>query len=119
MAWEQRNGRWYYYLKVWSNGTCLTEYMGTGPLAEGVALMQHRQRSKAEEERQELHREQEAQERIDRQIDEVGEHVHDLVTAVLLATGHHRHKRQWRRTRGDDIAAGARRRIEGAAEQDG
>jgi len=98
MAWENR-GR-YYVRKVWRNGTCQSEYIGGGPLAPLAARLDAIEREEREERRRALRKEQSEQAALDGQIDELGGAVGDLVTAVLLATGYHTHKREWRRIRG-------------------
>jgi hypothetical protein len=102
MSWEQRhNGRQtYYYRKFWRNGTCQSEYIGGGPIAPLAARLDAIEREEREERRRALRKEQSEQAALDGQIDELGERVQQLVTAVLLATGHHTHNRQWRRARG-------------------
>jgi hypothetical protein len=37
MGWETRSGKRYYYRSLWRNGTCVKEYVGTGPVAEVAA----------------------------------------------------------------------------------
>ena len=99
MGWEIRNGNRYYYRKRWYNGTCISEYVGRGFLAEAIATLEQ-----LDQERQRLTRITWQQERVeiktvDRQIDELCSHIRTITRAVLRATGHHRHKGQWRKKR--------------------
>lgn len=103
MAWE--NGGRYYVRKVWQGGTCRSEYIGAGPTAPLIARLDAIEREEWEEKRRELRREQAEEDAINAQIDELGERVQDLVTAALIVVGCHTHKRQWRRARGNGIAA--------------
>lgn len=92
MAWE----RGYYYRKRRIGGQVVSEYIGTGPLAELIAEEDEQQRAEREAQRAQLRKLKRADRNIDRQIDEAGEMVRSVINALLLATGHHTHKRQWR-----------------------
>lgn len=89
----------YYYHKRREGRRVVSEYVGTGELADLVARLNEidQQRRKFE-----LHRRREELAeltRLDSQVDEFCATVKQIVTAVLLVTGHHRHRRQWRKKR--------------------
>ena len=44
MGWEERGSRLYYYRKEWVNGTCQTQYIGAGELAEAIAVLDELER---------------------------------------------------------------------------
>lgn len=99
MGWEQRNSNRYYYRKRWQNGTCVSEYVGTGSLAETIATLEQ-----LDQEQQRLtcmswQQVQIETEAFDRQINELCAQIRTVTRAVLIATGHHRHKGQWRKKR--------------------
>jgi hypothetical protein len=101
MAWGTRpTGRRYYYRRFKRNGRVISEYVGGGPTAALIARLDSIEREEREERRRALRKEQSEQAALDGQIDELGNQVQELVTAVLLANGYHTHKREWRRTRG-------------------
>jgi hypothetical protein len=101
MAWKSRGIRRYYYRNRRVGATVKTEYIGGGLAGPVAALVDVREREKREERREAWRRQFEEQVATDRQIDELGAQVQDLVTAFLLADGCHQHKRQWRRQRGE------------------
>jgi hypothetical protein len=95
MAWEtRRNGR-YYYNKVWRAGTCQSEYVGTGLIAD---LSAH-DRAQAAFERDEWRALVDGERALDQEIDGVLATIRTLRDAVLIASGYHRHKGQWRKRR--------------------
>src|SRR4051812_26266040 len=96
MALEQRGSGSYYYHKVWRNGTCVSEYEGSGLLGQYAAILDERERDKRTMERLELARFKQEQRRIDRAIDEHHSQVRVIVAAELQRLGFHQHKRQWR-----------------------
>lgn len=97
MAWH--NGGRYYVRKVWAGGTCRSEYIGAGAVAALLARADELERQQLAAERRAWSAQVEAQAAIDRQIDDLGEQGADLVAAVMLASGHRQHKRQWRKQR--------------------
>lgn len=95
MAWK--NG--FYYRQTWRGGTCQSEYIGAGDFAELIAKLDQHERQKrkfaAEKERAEL----EALTAVDAEFDQVDQVIGALVAGVLVASGHHTHRRQWRKKR--------------------
>jgi len=99
MGWETRNGRAYYYEKKREDGRVVSRYVGTGltaQLAENVNEM-------LRIEREELRVEKLVQKAIDHDIDAQlrgARRATKIITeAVLIASGYHKHKGQWRRKR--------------------
>jgi hypothetical protein len=100
MAWENRNGRYYYYRKRRVGRRGISEYLGASEFAELLARMdvldQEEARSKWRAERLELARWL----ALDREITETLDLCSDLTSAALLIAGLHTHKGQWRRDSG-------------------
>jgi hypothetical protein len=95
MAWK--NG--YYYRNRRINGRVVSEYHGTGYGAELVAQLDAHERQQDEVRRKAWQELRQRQAALDKLVDDVGDLVTPLLEAVLLTTGHHQHKRQWRRKR--------------------
>lgn len=101
MAWLTAGTRKYYYRRRRVGGRVLSEYVATGRTAQIVAQMDEQERQKRAAEAEALRQAQAAQDAVDREVDALGAQVRRYVTAVLLATGHHQHRRQWRKQRND------------------
>ena len=97
MSWENRGNRRYYYRRRKVGGRVIAEYVGSGRIGELCAALDGGARAKLEAARMGLRQGMKEQDAIDHPIDELGGAVDALVTAVLIATGHHTHKQQWRR----------------------
>jgi hypothetical protein len=96
MAWEERGRKTYFYRKVWSNGTCQSEYCGQGSIGGLFAHtigVQHHERTMARLALQDFVQEQR---QIDRAIDAYRRELRGIVAATLQALGFHQHRRQWR-----------------------
>jgi hypothetical protein len=101
VAWEgrERGGR-YYTRSRQEGGRVVREYVGTGPLAE-LAAEEDIARQELEESRREREREEmERLEALAAPVLEVSEAAEILARAHLVAAGYHRHKGEYRRTRG-------------------
>ena len=110
MAWEDRGGRSYYYRKVRRGGRVVSEYVGTGPLAEALVRLDQLDRQKRERERDLERRERERIEKLDRMVEDVQDVARALTRAMLLVEGYHTHKGTWRKQRdlvGADRQVGA------------
>ena len=99
MGWEARNGNSYYYRKERVGSRVRSVYVGSGLIGQLSALTDEQGREEKDAERRALRREIEKQDAIDSRIDGVCELTEKLVTAALIASGFHQHKRQWRRKR--------------------
>ena len=89
----------YYYHKRRIGGRVVSEYVGGGVVGEAVALQDERNRLEQAERRQADRRVREEMRTLDRQADEVAELIRALAQGMLLATGHHTHRGQWRKRR--------------------
>ena len=99
MGWETRNGKSYYYRKERAGNRVRSVYVGSGLIGQLSARTDEQEREEKDAERRALRREIEKQDAIDSRIDAVCELTEKLVTAALIASGFHQHKRQWRRKR--------------------
>ncbi len=98
MALEQRGNNAYYYRKRWVNGTCQSEYVGSGAFAAALAELEAYERLAA---RQEAAAFRETRGQIKQQAALVlgtEAELRELVKAALIACGFHQHKRQWRKS---------------------
>ena len=93
----RRNGYW--YSSVREGDQVRTEYLGAGPLAEARAARDALKRDARELEWAAMRAEREVQSAIDQAIDESERLVRAVVAAVLLISGYHSHRGQWRKRR--------------------
>ncbi len=100
MAFEKRKGNPYYYRKKRVGCRILSEYAGTGELAERRSELDRlRRQTRLIETRVELEERKEIEE-LDDKIDEIGSINRLLVDALFLVNGYRRHDRgEWRRKR--------------------
>ena len=96
MAWEERSGKSYYYQKRREGDRVVSEYIGSGYLATLAAQLDQIEQQRQVEAREQWYREQAKQAALDSEIAEYTRLVQTLTAAVLLASGCHRPKRQWR-----------------------
>ena len=101
MAWEERDGKLYYYRKQRLGNTVISEYVGSGFLADWVAVEEALERENAQLKREEERQAIEADLAIDRELDRVGNLMRKLTYSVLLDLGYHTHKGQWRKLKDD------------------
>jgi len=94
MAWEIRKGRPYYYRKRWVDGTCKSEYVGSGADADCIAHQQETDSRQATIDR-EMRR---AEYEVDRRVGEVLGEIRILHDAVMVGSGYYQHKREWRKS---------------------
>lgn len=102
MAWENRGNKTYYYRKQWIQGSCVSEYVGHGQLAEVIAALEALDRERVELERLAWAEEKAKITGMDRQLDKLCQMIRTITAAALRATGHHQHKGQWRKKRMND-----------------
>lgn len=105
MAWETRGNRDYLYRKKRVNGRVKSVYIGTGYQAELIARMEAIEAQQAEIVRDAERNEHHQQATIDAEIKQHGGKLRHLVNAVLVASGYHQYKRQWRKKRMIRISA--------------
>lgn len=99
MAWEDRNGRSYYYRKERRGDRVVSEYVGAGEVARLRARLDAMQREEDEEARERERSLRVTDKAHDVSLDILREVCETLTVAALVADGFHTHKRQWRRER--------------------
>jgi hypothetical protein len=99
MAWEDRNGRKYYYRKRREGKRVISEYIGGGLAGELSALYDLEDKFKTDVQRAELMQAKEDAVKLNRQIREVERITKAMTRAVLLLSGYHAPRRQWRKIR--------------------
>src|SRR4051794_33280202 len=99
MGWEARGSGRYYYRKHKQGGKVHSEYVGAGYAGLLSEQLTKAARLDAEYKRQAWAAIKEEEERLDKIVDDMTLASQQLVTALMLVTGHHQHKRQWRRKR--------------------
>ena len=99
MGWEIRNRNYYYYRKRRDGPTVVSEYFGTGSIAELIAQEDAYERAYERMKREEEKCLIEGDLEIDRELDKIGDLVRALTYSVLLGRGYHTHKGQWRKKR--------------------
>ena len=100
MAWLRKGRKSYYYQSKRDGKQVRSSYVGSGETAELIAQFDELEREQAEQERQDRRRQAAKEQATDEQIEAFGKLAADYVKALLIVTGHHQHKRQWRKRRG-------------------
>ncbi len=100
MAWEERNGRHYYYQSVREAGEVRKKYIGTGEIAELIAHADATRRRVREQRREEGRAELERMRDLVAPALELDEAADALLRAHLVAAGYRECKGQWRLRRG-------------------
>jgi hypothetical protein len=99
MTIERRTGNLYYYRSVRESGKVRKVYVGSGELAR-IAHGHDLVRQAAEQRRRELEQtEAKKLEDLAAVVAPLIEASEVIARAHLIVTGHHRHKREWRRAR--------------------
>ena len=99
MGWEYRGGRRYYYRKRRQGKQVISEYIGgglAGLLASSYDASDHWER---EQQRAELREYKATAAKLNEQISQVEKYSKAITRAVLLLSGYHAPKRQWRKVR--------------------
>lgn len=99
MGVESRRGKLYYYQKRREGGRVVSEYMGSALVAPIIERQKERERTQRKRERERLDQRLLAITRLEAEIDRVCEMVEEIAAAHLIASGYHRHNRQWRKRR--------------------
>jgi hypothetical protein len=95
MGWETRGDQRYYYRKVRRGRRVVSEYMGSGDAAGLMAMLD----AESQDARQATQAQQRQAEALDAQVSEALDLAAVLANGILLLSGCHTHKRQWRRLR--------------------
>lgn len=101
MGWEQRGNHRYYYHKRREGHRVISEYVGSGPLAELASTLDELTRQEQCLQRERMHREGKAIHAGDALVEDVCSSIRLVTHAVLLVAGYHTHKGQWRKKRND------------------
>ena len=99
MAWEQRNGKLYYYRKIRRGRQVISEYIGAGLSAELICKIDQSERKQREFENHEWLRHKLQIQELDNELDQVSKTIQSLLRAMLLVSNYHPHKGQWRQVR--------------------
>jgi len=99
MGWEKRGSGQYYYRKKRVNGRVVSEYMGTGILAEATQMLDQMESENKRMQEQKAKDEQEQDAAIDQAIDQNLESIGELIGSVLSDWGYRKVKGEWRKTR--------------------
>ena len=100
MAWENRNGRQYYYRKRREGRRLVSEYLGAGEFAVLLAGMDELDQEEEQAKRRAKRLELSQWLALDREINQALDLCSGLASAALLIAGLHTHKGQWRRDSG-------------------
>ena len=96
MGWEKKGNNSYYYRKRREGKRVISEYVGAGPVAEMIALLDEEERQQREFERQQWRAERVADQELVKEIDGAVDLVRQVARLACIASGAHQHKRQWR-----------------------
>jgi hypothetical protein len=100
MGWETRERGGRYYYRKERDGSCVRSvYVGAGLFGQSAAMLSNLKRENREMERLAIRREVERQSSVESRFAAVDDLMESHVTAALIASGYHQHKRQWRRKR--------------------
>ena len=101
MAWETRNGSGRYYTRSRKvNGRVVRQYVGTGPMAELIALQDAERKASRLQEQQAWRREKAAMEAGEEAVSRSSAQLWDATRLILTTSGFYRHHRgAWRRRR--------------------
>lgn len=99
MAIESRGTGQYYYRKKRIGSRVVSEYCGAGYVGELMQMVDDQDRQEAQERRQAWQDTVDADKELDAQLDEVTALVNAYAGALMLASGYHQHRRQWRKQR--------------------
>jgi hypothetical protein len=101
MAWLKKGNRKYYYRSRRVGDRVYSEYVGAGFLAELIAEEDQAERLERKLEYRREMEKRRAHKQLERQSDEVSNLINSMVQAAFLVTGHHTHKRQWRKRKNE------------------
>lgn len=109
MGWESRNDRGRFYTRSRrEHGRVVREYVGCGLKGELAAAVDAARREERVADRTMIRAERERVQAIEREVIDLHRMVDQLTRGALMAAGFERHKRQWRKRRGDTSEAGHR-----------
>lgn len=97
MGWEKRGLGQYYYRKKRVNGRVVSEYVGSGILAEATLMLDQVEKGKTDLEKIEQQIEKEQAAAIDQAVDQNLVSIGELIESTLIAYGYHKVKGEWRK----------------------
>jgi hypothetical protein len=100
----RKNGASYYYRKVRRNGRVYSEYVASGETGRLLHAMEQLRRLEQQAEQEGRRAQQQAECADERDAWALLGEAQRLVALAMLATGHYRHKGQWRRRRAPPMA---------------
>ena len=99
MGWEKRGNGLYYYRKKRVGQRVKSEYMGTDSLADLYFAMDNKDRYERHITQTEWSEQRLEADNLEADTEHLDEVIGGLVRAVLLTSGYHLHKGQWRKAR--------------------
>ena len=99
MSWEERDGRRYYYRKHRVGRRVVSEYIGSGLIAEMVSEQDEMDRQQRMRDRKSFEKHITRNKKMDDELDSVIEMTRAVIRARFLLSGFHPHKGQWRKKR--------------------
>jgi hypothetical protein len=99
MGWEYRDGKQYYYRKRREGDRVISEYVGGSAAGLFVSARDAEDRWQRIQDRAELREQKAATRKLDEQINEAEKLARAMTRAVLLLSGYHAPRRQWRKLR--------------------
>ena len=101
MAWEDRDGRRYYYRKRRVGRRVVSEYIGSGQMAELVSEQDEKDRQQRMQDRKSFEKHIARNKKMDDELDSLIDVTRAYVRVSFLLSGFHSHKGQWRKKRND------------------
>lgn len=99
MGWEKRGSGQYYYQKKRVNGRVVSQYVGSGILAEASQMLDQAEKGKRDLEKIEQQAEKERVAALDQAVDQNLVSIGELIESTLIAYGYHKVKGEWRKKR--------------------
>lgn len=99
MAWEERNGRRYYYRKRRIGKTVVSEYVGSGWVGEAAAALDELDQARRKSEQQAQQQVRSQHMKVESDVERLQDYTRALTRAALILAGYHPHKGQWRKRR--------------------
>jgi peptide subunit release factor 1 (eRF1) len=97
MAWEDRNGNSYYYRKRREGQRVISAYIGNGFTGQIAEVLDMEDRVEAQQARDKAKEQRKHVKFMEEQISEIEKYTKAVTRAVILISGYHPHKRQWRK----------------------
>ena len=101
MSWENRDGCRYYYRKRRVGRRVVSEYIGSGLMAEMVSEQDEMDRQQRIRDRQSFENQKVDIKKMDVELDSLIDVTRACVRASFLLSGFHPHKGQWRKKHND------------------